>query len=286
VPIYNIPESFLPAQSQEHDFFVYDFKMTEDAVNSKVNLTHNMFSFLQSGEKKVQLEGDFVEVNDKQSVLIKHGNCLMTELLVKDEIYFCKLFFFTNKNVADFLKKHPELIQKSDKQPTPDTPFFVIENDEFINSFAASITSVLRLKTNIPALLEIKFEEIMLYLSEKYGGTFIHYIQTLASSEKNYSLKKTVEANINSNLSLAEIAFLSNMSLSTFKRHFKTEYNANPGKWLQQKRLHIAKEMLENDGKKPSEIFKQFGYNNLSNFSIAFKNEFGSSPNQLKNRMD
>jgi AraC-like DNA-binding protein len=184
------------------------------------------------------------------------------------------------------LKKHPELIQKSDKQPTPDTPFFVIENDEFINSFAASITSVLRLKTNIPALLEIKFEEIMLYLSEKYGGTFIHYIQTLASSEKNYSLKKTVEANINSNLSLAEIAFLSNMSLSTFKRHFKTEYNANPGKWLQQKRLHIAKEMLENDGKKPSEIFKQFGYNNLSNFSIAFKNEFGSSPNQLKNRMD
>ncbi|MEA1787630.1 AraC family transcriptional regulator [Arenibacter sp. GZD96] len=59
------------------------------------------------------------------------------------------------------------------------------------------------------------------------------------------------------------------------------EYNTNPGKWLVQKRLAMAKHMLENKEKKPSEIHKKFGYNTLSNFSTAFKNEFGISPKEV-----
>jgi hypothetical protein len=69
--IQNIPESYLQAPRQHADFFVYDFKMTTDVVKSKVNLTANMFSFLQMGEKKVHVEHGFVEVNNKQSVLIR-----------------------------------------------------------------------------------------------------------------------------------------------------------------------------------------------------------------------
>jgi transcriptional regulator GlxA family with amidase domain len=48
--------------------------------------------------------------------------------------------------------------------------------------------------------------------------------------------KNVVESNVHSNLKLEEIAFLCNMSLSTFKRHFIVEYNEAPGKWLQDKR--------------------------------------------------
>lgn len=279
--IQNIPESFLVLKDQE--YLVYDFKMTEEAVKSKVNLTRNMFSFLQTGEKKIHFEDAFVEVNNKQSVLIKAGNCLMTELLDKEEIYFCKLFFFTNKNISDFLDKHDYLNEKSTMNSILETPFFVIENDDFIHSFVTSISSILTLitETNEP-LLAIKFEEIMLYLSHKYGHSFIHYLQTLASVENNSSFRKIIEANIDSNLNLVEIAFLANMSLSTFKRRFEKEYQSNPGKWLQQKRLNQAKLILEKGDKTPSEIFADFGYTSFSNFSIAFKNEFGYSPKQCK----
>jgi AraC-like DNA-binding protein len=156
---------------------------------------------------------------------------------------------------------------------------FVIENDEFIHSFVTSISSVLKLKSEAALpLLSIKFEEIMLYLSHKYGNAFVSYIQSLASAERNSSFRKIVEANTYSNLSVPEIAFLANMSLSTFKRHFANEYHENPGKWFQQKRLLQAKKLLDKGEKKPSELFAEFGYNNLSNFSTAFKNEFGYSP--------
>lgn len=71
------------------------------------------------------------------------------------------------------------------------------------------------------------------------------------------------------------------MSLSTFKRHFIKEHKTSPGKWLQDKRLQKAKETLELDNLKPSDIYLDFGYNNLSNFSIAFKNKFGINPSEI-----
>ena len=280
--IQSIPEIYLKSKDQNPECFVYDFKMTEDAVNSKVNLTLNMFSFLQTGEKKVQLEDYVVEVNKMQSVLIKSGNCLMTELLNNDEIYFCKLFFFTNKNISDFLEKHNFLIENKGTEAT-ETPFFVIENDDFIHSFVNAISFILNLDSSISSsLLAVKFEEIMLYLSHKYGISFINYIHSLALPERKSSFRKIVEANVNSNLSLAEIAFLANMSLSTFKRHFEKEFQSKPGKWLQQNRLNFAKVLIEKGERKPTEIFSNFGYNSFSNFSIAFKNQFGFSPKQCK----
>ena len=277
----SIPEIFSPSPP---DLYIYDFKMTEDVVKSKVNLTTNMFSFLQTGDKKVHFEDAFVAVNNQQSVLIRSGNCLFTELLDNKHIYFCKLFFFTAQNVTDFLEKHTYLLETV--HPTSsETPFFIIENDDFIHSFVTSISSILHLKAEATApLLAIKFEEIMLYLSHKYGAAFITYIQALTTTEHHYSLRKIVEANVYTNLSVSEMAFLSNRSLSTFKRHFEKEYGVNPGKWLQQKRLQQAKSLLEKGGKKPSEIYADYGYNNLSNFSAAFKNEFGYSPRNVSEK--
>jgi AraC family transcriptional regulator, exoenzyme S synthesis regulatory protein ExsA len=279
MPIQNIPEMFLRSKKQNPEMYIYDFKMTEDVVKSKVNLTLNMFSFLQTGEKKVYLEDAVAEVNNKQSVLIKAGNCLMTELLDNEQVYFCKLFFFSGKNITSFLARHSYLLEGIKKPKVKEAPMFVIENDDFIHSFVASISSVLKLKTpGTEQLAAIKFEEIMLYLSHKYGTSFINYIRAISSPENSSTFRNIVEANINTNLSLTEIAFLVNMSLSTFKRHFIKEYNTNPGKWLQKKRLEHARKLLDKGNKTPSEIFADYGYNHLSAFSSAFKNEFGFSP--------
>jgi AraC-like DNA-binding protein len=82
-------------------------------------------------------------------------------------------------------------------------------------------------------LLLVKFEEIMLYLLLQIWRKFEFYLYSLISKE--VSFKNVVESNVHSNLKLEEIAFLCNMSLSTFKRHFIVEYNEAPGKWLQDK---------------------------------------------------
>jgi AraC-like DNA-binding protein len=76
-------------------------------------------------------------------------------------------------------------------------------------------------------LLLVKFEEIMLYLLYKYKEKFEFYL--FFNFKEVSPFKNVVESNVHSNLKLEEIAFLCNMSLSTFKRHFIVEYNEAPG---------------------------------------------------------
>jgi AraC-like DNA-binding protein len=279
MPIENIPEIYIHDKKESSDLFVYDFKMTNDVVKSKVNLGMNMFSFLQVGKKQVHFAGTSVAVNKDQSLLLKKGNWLWTELLDTEAIYYCKLFFFSEKKLTDFLSKYTNNI----KPYKEDVPYFVIENDDYIASFINSLSSNTFTDHSFSnALLSLKFEEIMLYMLTKYDTKFEFYLHSLISKEIS-PFKKVVESNVNSNLKVEEIAFLCNMSLSTFKRHFTNEYNEPPGKWLQDKRLQKAKELLQGGNLKPSDIYLDIGYNNLSNFSTAFKNKFGISPTDISN---
>tara|TARA_R100000353_G_scaffold135386_1_gene96043 strand:+ start:3057 stop:3794 length:738 start_codon:yes stop_codon:yes gene_type:complete len=222
--IENIPERFIKDKKANSNLFVYDFKMTTDVVKSKVNLGMNMFSFLQVGKKQVHFAGTSVAVNKKQSLLLKKGNWLWTELLDTDAIYYCKLFFFSEKKLTDFLSKYTNNVKPYQEE----VPYFVIENDDYIGAFINSLSSVTFTNHSYSdALLLLKFEEIMLYLLSKYGNQFEYYLHSLISKEIS-PFKKVVESNINSNLKLEEIAFLCNMSLSTFKRHFTNEYKDPP----------------------------------------------------------
>lgn len=277
MPIENIPEIYIKDKNESPDLFVYDFKMTNDVIKSKVNLGMNMFSFLQVGKKQVHFAGTSVAVNKDQSLLLKKGNWLWTELLDTEAIYFCKLFFFSENKLKEFLEKHTEKNQKVKEE----VPYFIIKNDAYITSYLNSLSTISEAPTIfLENLLSVKFEELMLYLLHKYGRNFEIYLHSLIIKETS-PFKKTVESKIHSNLRLEEIAFLCNMSLSTFKRYFIKEYNVSPGKWLQDKRLQKAKEALEQENLKPSDIFLDFGYNNLSNFSIAFKNKFGVNPSEI-----
>jgi AraC-like DNA-binding protein len=279
MPIENIPEIYFQNKKKDQDLFVYDFKMSSDVVKSKVNLSMNMFSFLQVGKKQVHFAGTSVAVNKAQSLLLKKGNWLWTELLDTEAVYYCKLFFFSEKKLTDFLSKYTNDV----KPYKEDVPYFVIENDDYIAAFINSLSSnTFTDHSYSDALLVLKFEEIMLYLLNKYGSTFEDYLHSLISKEIS-PFKNVVESNVNSNLKLEEIAFLCNMSLSTFKRHFTSEYKEPPGKWLQDRRLQNAKELLEGGDLKASDIYLDIGYNNLSNFSVAFKKKFGISPTDLSN---
>ena len=277
MPIENIPESYIINQDKKPDLFAYDFKMTEDIIKSKVNLNMHMFSFLQVGKKQVHFADTSVLVDNSQSLLIKKGNCLWSELLDIEDIYYCKLLFFSEKRLKEFISKH---LKKKSKTHIGFS-YFIIENDMYLNSYLNSLSTIMEAPAAfIENLLTVKFEELLLYLVNKYGEVFENYLFSLISDDIS-PLKKAVQNNLYTSLSLEEIAFLCNMSLSTFKRHFIKEYNESPGKWFRTVRLLKAKELLIKEKLKPSEIYFDLGYNNLSNFSSAFKSEFGVNPSEI-----
>ena len=243
-------------------------------------MSRHVFSFLMEGQKEVHFSNRSISINTNRSLLIASGNFLMTEH-VGNTYFRCLLFFFSQKNIEDFFRKHPALISEQTITTRPE-PYFRLEKDAFIVDFIDSLSHILHWqKLTLQNMLRLKFEEIVLYLAEKYKQGFLNYLRSLLVDERRLSFQTIIEKNVRTNLSLEEIAFLCNMSLSTFKRQFVQLYEVSPGKWFQRMRLTEAKTVLSNNRVKPSEIFMDFGYESLSNFSTAFKNEFGYSPKQV-----
>ncbi len=274
--VINVPDVYIKNDSVYPDLFVYDFCMATDIVRTRVNLNMHMFSFLQVGKKHVHFAGTSVALNNKQSLLVKKGNHLWTEFIDINKEYNCKLLFFSDSKLLNFFNKYSIKIDVT----SINLPCFIIENDKYINSFIDTLMSISYSEDGITnSLLEIKFEELLLYLIKKYNNDFIQYISSLIS-HKVSSFRNIVESHLN--LSVEEIAFLCNMSLSTFKRCFRREYNTSPGKWLKERRLTKARELLQQGICAPSDVYLAVGYNSLPAFSTAFKNEFGINPKDIK----
>jgi AraC-like DNA-binding protein len=87
-----------------------------------------------------------------------------------------------------------------------------------------------------------------------------------------------VESNICNPVTAEELAFLCNTSLSTFKRNFRKIYSSSPQKWLLQRKLAIAADLLKHPDQRPGGIYEKVGYENHSSFTQAFKKQYGLTP--------
>ncbi len=256
--------------------FYYDF---ETIMNrSKIVLEQYVISFLLQGYKEVNFADAVVKIDNTKALMLAPGSCLMTEKRIGSEDYKSILFFFSKSKLTDLLLKKG-LLSGTGTKKIAAPPCFIMEQDAFIKVFINSLSLHFMLDKNLSQqLLEVKFEEIMIYIIDKYGQNFIAFLLHSLEDENNLSFKNTIEANKYSTLSVEEIAFLCNMSISTFKRHFAESFNATPANWFKQKRLQRAKTLLQTGKAKPSELFNGSGYKNLSHFSTAYKTTFGKSP--------
>jgi AraC-like DNA-binding protein len=210
---------------------------------------------------------------------MKSGHCLMTEKLSKVAgNYRSILFFFSNEDVLKFIRKF-ELTQ-SDSSKLLSTYSF--SYDAFITRFVDSLLDISKLSNALQKnILDAKFEEIMLYLIEFKGVEFLYSLIS-NSNNQNQKFIQTIENNQLNKLTIKELSFLLNMSVSTFKREFEKHFHSSPSKWFQEKRLEHAAFLLKSNSKRPSDIYEEVGYENLSNFIQAFKMKFGVTPKQYQ----
>ena len=258
---------------------VYNYESAQEISKQEVLLNKNTFSFLQEGTKEVFFDNSSYSINNSQFLLMKSGHCLMTEKLSNlQEYYRSVLLFFSNEDVLKFIRKF-------ELKPTGSSTYYSTYSfnyDPFIKRFSNSLLDISRLSKSIQKnILDAKFEEIMLYLIEFKGVDFLY---SLISNNDNQTQKfiQIIESNKLNKLTIKELSFLSNMSLSTFKREFEKHFHSPPSKWFQEKRLLHSAFLLKNKSKRASDIYSEIGYENLSNFIAAFKTRFGVTPKQYQ----
>ncbi|MFT4153339.1 helix-turn-helix transcriptional regulator [Parafilimonas sp.] len=103
------------------------------------------------------------------------------------------------------------------------------------------------------------------------------YFSALMHEPQSATLQRIMQDNFCFNLTPEQYAKLCNRSLSAFKRDFQKLYHTTPGKWLPEKKLHHATQLLKQGRKTISEAAFESGFENISHFSRSFKENFGDA---------
>ena len=128
----------------------------------------------------------------------------------------------------------------------------------------------------------LKLKELMMILMKSQNYESIQSLLSEIFADVNVKFKATIQENIFNNLSLDQLAFICNMSLSTFKREFKKTFNETPARYIKNKRLEHAASSLLCGEESVTTIAYRSGFQDISTFSASFQEKFGLSPKSYR----
>jgi AraC-like DNA-binding protein len=231
-----------------------------------------------NGEKIIVRPSNNTVVGIGEGIVIPAGNSLIAEHTLNDHQYSSILIFFTVGFAVNFLNKHQ---LSAGFLSTPNADYIKFKQTNYLAGYIKSLQVLIHEHQNLSYELAVnKVEELLLVLLQNHREQLISLLQSNAVPT-SLQLKNLVENNLFNNLTLDELAFLSHKSLASFKRDFEKAYHVAPGKYIRERKLEIARQELS-QGKNASSLYLDFGYDNLSNFSSAFKKQFGVSPKQYQ----
>ena len=152
----------------------------------------------------------------------------------------------------------------------------LLRPDKMLNAFVSSLDPYLEQQVQDPRIISLKTKELVLLLID--NNPALKNILFDFSEPGKIDLEAFMNTHYRYNVDMDRFAFLTGRSLSGFKRDFEKCYNISPSRWLVQRRLQEAHFLIENQGQKPTAVYLDLGFENLSHFSYAYKKAFGYAP--------
>ncbi|HEY8938098.1 MAG TPA: AraC family transcriptional regulator [Cyclobacteriaceae bacterium] len=282
--IFNLPNDIFPlGESVNDDIIFYDYEAKTGSFKGRSILHKNAISLVVKGEKTMHFAEKTVYINDNEFHFLSAGNCLAS-MNIQPGFIRSILVFFDNRILDDFyLKYNSQVSALRKKFKINPMPYISLAKDDFVRNYVESLILLLGKRNAISHEMKLlKFEELMLHLLERYPQALLSFRTEKKNSFDDLEIRKVIEANVTNTLSVDELAFLCNVSASTFKRRFTKIYGTSPNKWLLQRRMEIAANLLKHHKENPSAIFSKVGYDNHSSFSQSFKQIYGVTPKEFQ----
>lgn len=259
-------------------FDVFFAMYTDNAVScTHRNHTHVMV-YMISGELEIK-EG-------KERICLHRGDCAfirkdisvqLTKRNYQDEQFKAIFMAFSTRFLRDFYGRLDKADLPEEARRSNVNIYRLPSGRPDIESLFKSMSPYFDARIQpAPEIIQLKLVEGMYILlntdKNLYASLFDFAtpwkIDILDFLEKNYMKELTI----------GEIANYTGRSLSSFKRDFKLCSSLTPQKWLINRRLEAARDMLAQGKRKISEVCYAVGFKNVSHFSRAYKETFGIPP--------
>lgn len=239
---------------------------------------YNYLFYVVDGRKIWHTAEGTYDIKKNSCIFVRKGAFVLEQLF--DTGFCVVLFFIPDDFICNTLNtKFPPMKSafRSHKQ------VISLETSDTLAAFFLSMSSYFSAeKEPGQALLELKFKELILTIADNpRNAELLSYFCALVHEPRPVALERLMMENYRYNLKLEQLARLSNRSLSAFKRDFQAIFHITPGRWLLEKRLLHAKNLLTNTNKTISEAAFESGFETPSHFSRSFKERFGVAPSAI-----
>lgn len=247
-------------------------------ISSEQFISEHVFLFLAKGRMEVY-DGHDKQVLEAGQYCIARKNHLARYHKQKDGDQFEKVIVVFDELFLRSFRQKQRIVFREGR---PTGAFVVLQQNELVPNFIRSLMPFYKgLGKLDERFADIKREELLLILLQTNPG-LAEVLFDFGMPEK-IDLQAYMNRNFRFNVGIERFAYLTGRSLSAFKRDFKKIFFDTPSRWLIQKRLQEAYFLINNKGQRPSEIYLELGFEDLSHFSFAFKKKYGMNPSSLRN---
>ncbi len=242
------------------------------------------FLYVLEGSQRVHSANHKELLKQKDAVLMKCG------------MYFGEWLSSADYKQCEAIAVHlyPEVLKKIYESEIPDfiKKYKKIENQVYLyklkdNALIDNYIVSMQFYFENPELVDdelvkLKLKELILLLLKTEKARSIMDVISGLFSPREYSFKEVIEAHIYSNLSIDELAQLTNMSVSSFKREFTKIYADSPAHYLRNRKMEKASELLRITDLRINEIAFECGFSDVAHFSNSFLERYDTSPSQYR----
>ncbi|WP_235717162.1 helix-turn-helix transcriptional regulator [Mycolicibacterium goodii] len=128
-------------------------------------------------------------------------------------------------------------------------------------------------------LIEALAETVRLHLVDQFGGGAVRRSRRRRFDRLTRArLMEYLEYSFDTEISLAALAELADMTVSEFSATFTADFGSTPYQFVLDRRIHRAKELLATTTMSITDIGMAVGFSTPSHFATTFKNRVGMPP--------
>lgn len=240
-----------------------------------------IYSNLGNGISYGGIEKDTVK--SKESILMKCGS-FVNHWQSSEDGKPCEIIaiHFTPDIIKSIYKDEIPSFLQSKKESNKKKIFKKISQSTIIDEFIKGLIFYFDNPHLINKdLLTLKIKELLLLLYHTNYAEVRDLLHSLFTPVE-LTFKSIIQTHLYDNLDSNDLAALTNTSLSTFKRKFKTIFGESPVKYIRDKRLEKSSELLKLSNLRITEICFDCGFNSINSFTRAFTKKYGKSPSEFR----
>ena len=247
--------------------------------HSKPNLIpkEGCLLFLMEGAHNVYSETSHIHLKAREAVLMRCGNYIMKMRPNPDSGNFHAVAIHFHRDIIEKVYENdlPAFLLNGTSQ----TRMANLGTDILLKKYFEGLLYYFEEPTLMnDEFLKLKLKEIIFLLMQTEHSDYLKELLDNLFNKHVYHFKEVVESHIFSPITIPELAMLTNHSPSTFNRKFKAYYKVSPNRYIRDKRLDRAADLLSVSDMNVSSVAFECGFNDIPHFSKTFKQRFKIPP--------